>query len=192
MATGPRYRLPQKRRRQERTDYRKRIKMLLSRKPRFVVRLSNRNIRAQVVEYGQKGDRTLASASTQELTKYGWNLEGNTPSAYLVGLLCAKKALKAGTKEAILDAGTTAPKKGSKIFAVLKGATDGGLAIPNKATLPKEERIAGTHIAEYAKKLKADRQAYERQFSKYLKDKIEPEQIPELFKQAKEKILGGI
>ncbi len=188
MAEGPRYRLPQRRRREGRTDYRKRIKMLKSRKPRFTVRLSNKNIRAQVIDYGQKGDSTIASASTQELKKYGWNATGNTPSAYLVGLLCAKKAVKAGKTEAILDAGVTAPTKGSKTFAVLKGAIDGGLAIPNKAVLPKEERINGKHIADYAKLLKADEEKYKRQFGAYLKNGTDPEKLPELFKLAKEKI----
>lgn len=192
MAEGPRYRLAQRRRREGRTDYRQRIKLLLSRKPRFVVRVTNKNIRAQVIEYGQKGDVTLASASTEELKKYGWNAAGNTPSAYLAGLLCARKAIKAGKKEAIMDAGATSPTKGSKIFAALKGAIDGGLAIPNKATLPKEERIAGTHIAEYAKKLKADNEKYQRQFGAYLKKNTDPEKLPEMFKSAKERIVGEI
>ena len=50
-------------------------------------------------------------------------------------------------KEAILDIGLRSPIKGSIDYAALKGAVDGGLAIPHsKEVLPSEKRIKGEHI----------------------------------------------
>ena len=61
MAHGAKYRVPFRRRREGKTDYRKRLKLLLSRKPRLVVRKSLNNIIAQIVEYDEKGDRVVVS-----------------------------------------------------------------------------------------------------------------------------------
>ena len=79
--------------------------------------------------------------------------------------------------------------KGSRIYAVLKGALDGGLNVAHSAdVLPSEERVNGKHISEYAKKLNQDRAKYEKQFSKILKSGIEPEKIHEHVKEIKNKI----
>ena len=46
-----------------------------------------------------------------------------------------------------MDIGLATPKKGSKVFASLKGMVDSGLDIPhNEKILPSEERIRGEHI----------------------------------------------
>eukprot|EP01006_Ploeotia_vitrea_P044271 TRINITY_DN66821_c0_g1_i1.p1 TRINITY_DN66821_c0_g1~~TRINITY_DN66821_c0_g1_i1.p1 ORF type:complete len:112 (+),score=22.43 TRINITY_DN66821_c0_g1_i1:402-737(+) len=71
----------------------------------------------------------------------------------------------------VLDAGLTATSKGNKVFAVMKGATDGGLSIPHSVKrFPgyddsnKEEanydagfhrdRIFGVHVDRYMKEKK--------------------------------------
>ena len=75
-----------------------------------------------IITYNPKGDGTLVSASSEELKKYGWNLPtGNTPAAYLVGLLIGKRALAKKIKEAVLDIGLQTPVKGGRVFALLKG-----------------------------------------------------------------------
>ena len=149
MKQGPRYYIKQRRRREGRTDYRKRLKLLKSRKIRIVVRKSIKNIRVQFVDYEESGDKILASAISTDLIKnYNWKYSTSTiPAAYLTGFLAAKKALDSGIKEGILDIGRIKPIKGSKIFASLKGIIDAGIECPfNGEKLPDENRIMGHHI----------------------------------------------
>ncbi len=151
MAHSAIYRVPFRRRREGKTDYRKRLALVKSGKPRLVVRIKNRQVIAQLIEYDPKGDKVLASATSHELKKFGWDGHpGNAPSAYLTGLLLGTRALKAGYKEAILDIGLHTPVHGSNVFAALKGALDAGMDIPHSEdALPPEERINGSLIAEY-------------------------------------------
>lgn len=144
----PNYTMQFKRRREGKTDYDRRLKLLESRKPRIVVRKSLRYIYVSIMQFDLKGDKTIAAASSAELKKHGWTAAtDNLPAAYLTGMIAAKKAIKAGVKEAILDAGIYRMTKGNKIFAAVKGTIDGGLNVPmGEEVLPSEERIKGTHI----------------------------------------------
>jgi len=144
----PTYTMPFKRRREGRTDYARRLGLLESRKPRLVVRKSQKYIYASIVQFDLKGDKTIAAASSAELRKHGWTFAtDNLPAAYLTGMLVAKKALKNGVKEAILDTGLYAKTKGNRIFSAVKGAIDGGLKVPvAEEILPSEDRIKGAHI----------------------------------------------
>ncbi|MEM2925267.1 MAG: 50S ribosomal protein L18 [Methanocellales archaeon] len=148
MAKGPRYKVKFRRRREGKTDYRKRLRLLLSKQPRLVVRKSLKHIRAQLVIPSEKGDITVASAFSKELLKYGYRAStSSTPAAYLTGLLLGYRAKKAGFSNAILDIGLYSPTKGARVFATLKGAIDAGLSIPhNESILPSEDRIRGKHI----------------------------------------------
>ncbi|MEF8779540.1 MAG: 50S ribosomal protein L18, partial [Haloferacaceae archaeon] len=56
MATGPRYKVPMRRRREVRTDYHQRLRLLKSGKPRLVARVSNRHDRARMIKPGPQGD----------------------------------------------------------------------------------------------------------------------------------------
>ncbi len=152
MATGPRYNVPMRRRREVRTDYHQRLRLLKSGKPRLVARISNNHVRAQLVTLGPDSDETVASAISADLEEFGWEAPtGNLPSAYLTGLLAGRRALDAGIEEAVLDIGLHSPTPGSKVFAVQEGAIDAGLDIPhNEAVLPDWRRNRGEHIAEYA------------------------------------------
>lgn len=71
MATGPRYFVQFRRRREGKTDYYKRLKLIVSDKPRMVVRKSNKHITCQLVEAKLEGDNTLVAAHSSELAKYG-------------------------------------------------------------------------------------------------------------------------
>jgi|SRR3989338_3340657 len=139
--------VPHRRKREGDTDYRRRLKLLKSEKLRLVVRKYNRNTIAQLVEYHEGGDKVLATVSTRALLKYNWkHSRSNIPAAYLLGLLLAKKANEKNCKEAILDLGLHTSTKGSRLYAVLKGAVDGGLKIPHdKEILPNNERLTGMH-----------------------------------------------
>jgi large subunit ribosomal protein L18 len=168
--------VPYRRRREDKTNYKKRIRLLLASKPRLVIRRSLKNVIIQVIEHRPKGDIILASAHSRELKKYGWDFnKGNLPSAYLTGLLAGKKATAKKCKEAILDLGLQTPRGGTRLFAALKGAIDGGLEIPHDAEIfPQENRLKGEHIAN-------------NQFVKNERVK----NIPKSFEQCKEKIMKG-
>jgi large subunit ribosomal protein L18 len=144
-----------RRRREARTDYHQRLRLLKSGKPRLVARKSNNQVRAQLVTTGPNGDRTHAAAESNDLAEFGWEAPtGNMPAAYLTGLLAGRRAVENGIEEAVLDIGLNSPTPGSKVFAVQEGAIDAGLEIPhNDDVLAEWERTRGEHIAEYAESL---------------------------------------
>ncbi|MBN2042916.1 MAG: 50S ribosomal protein L18 [Candidatus Aenigmarchaeota archaeon] len=186
--------LPHRRKREGKTDYRQRLKLLKSGKPRFVVRRSSNNIICQIVSYETKGDKVVVTSDSKELSKYGWKAHcGNLPSAYLTGLLCGVKAKEKGVKEAILDMGLYASTQGNRLFSALKGAIDGGISIPHSdEVLPNPERFSGAHIANFAQLLKKNEpEKYKKVFSAYLKNNVEPENIQKIFEDAKKKISSG-
>lgn len=188
---GTTYIVPHRRRRESKTDYRQRLGLLRSGKHRLVVRRSVKNMACQVVKYGSKGDRTVASADSKQLGKFGWKAStGNLPAAYLTGYLCGLKAKAAKVNEAILDAGLYDSVKGSRVYACLKGALDAGLKIPHsEGILPPQERFTGKHVEKYAAGLKkADPEKYKRQFSALLKNKVEPESLSKHFGEVKAKL----
>ncbi len=149
MTTGPRYRVPFRRRRAGLTDYRVRLKLLKSGQPRAVVRLSHGRIRVSVTEYDPKGDRVVAAAESLELKRTGYPDHGlsATPAAYLVGYLAGLRAKEAGRTEAVLDAGLRRPTQGGRLLGALKGLLDAGLEIPHGETaFPSVDRLNGTHL----------------------------------------------
>lgn len=138
-----------KRRREKKTDYKKRLALVKSGKIRLVIRRSLNNIRVQFVEFNPSGDKTLISAISTELKKLGWNRTGNVPGSYLTGLLAGKKAKEKKIDEAVLDIGLQSSTKGSRIYAALKGVLDAGVnVVHSEKILPDENRIKGSHISE--------------------------------------------
>jgi large subunit ribosomal protein L18 len=148
MAQGPRYDVPYRRRRAGKTDYRQRLALLKSGKPRLVVRETNRNVTAQFVTYDPDGDRVVAQAEALELEDLGWEgYTSNTPSAYLTGLLAAQRGREAGVDEAVLDLGLQKPSEGGVVFAALRGALDAGVEVPHgDGIFPTPDRLQGAHI----------------------------------------------
>lgn len=149
MATSPRTRVPFRRRREGRTNYRTRLALLKSGGTRLVVRRTNGNVIVQFVDWTQGGDAVKATAVAQELKKMGW--EGspkNTPAAYLTGLLAGRRAAEAGVQSAVLDIGRHTPTKGSRVFAALKGVLDAGIEVPHGGDdiYPSEERLNGSFL----------------------------------------------
>lgn len=141
--------MPFRRRREKKTNYRKRLALVKSGKIRIVIRRSLKNIIVQFVDYDSKGDKTLVSAFSTELKKYGWTRTGNVPASYLTGLLAGKRAKDKKIEEAILDLGLQTSTKGSRIYAALKGVLDAGVNVPHsEKILPDENRVKGVHISE--------------------------------------------
>jgi large subunit ribosomal protein L18 len=163
-----------RRKREKKTDYNKRLKLLLSNKPRLVVRITNQRVLAQIVEFTPLGDKVVAAAESFALKKMGWKYScKNIPAAYLTGLLIGKKGQEKGSKEVIFDTGLVSPLKKGKVFAFLKGVLDAGLNVPtgSEEIFPNEARISGQHIAQY------------------LKSDNKPEEIPKIFADIKGKII---
>ncbi len=135
-----------RRKREGKTDFRKRLHLLLGEQARLVVRRSNKHTIAQLVLFDPTGDKTVAYATSKDLEKLGWKHSGkNIAGAYLTGLLLGSKAGK--IKEAIVDVGLRSPKKGSRLFACVKGAIDAGLQVKaSKEVFPPEDRLHGKHI----------------------------------------------
>lgn len=171
-----------RRKRQGRTDYRRRIKLVLGGSVRVVARKSLKNLTCQAVEYRPDGDNVIASASSKELEKrFSWKLSrSNTPAAYIVGMLLGKRMLSKGVKKAVFDIGLNTSTKGSKLYAVLKGIVDAGVDIPhNDKILPSEERILGKHISDSKDPS---------QYSNYRKSNISIQDIPKMVDDIKNKI----
>lgn len=182
--------VPFRRKTEGKTNYKKRLSLLKSDKPRLVVRPSLKNIIAQIVIFEPKGDKVLLSVHSRKLLKLGWKAgTGNVPAAYLIGMIVGKEAKSKGIKTAILDLGLKPSVKASRIYAVVKGAKDAGLDIPcSSEILPGDDRINGKHIAEYAKKLGKGSEEYKKQYSSYIKNSFDVEKIAEHFKEIKAKI----
>jgi large subunit ribosomal protein L18 len=190
MARNARYRVKLRRRREGKTDYQARKGLVVSGKPRIIVRNTLKNVSAQVVVAKPKGDEVLAAAHSRELKKFGWaGSTGNVPSAYLTGLLCGLRAKKDGVTEAVLDIGLIPPTKGSRLFAALNGVLDAGVGVPFGEEKLVKERIDGVHIALYGKKLGPGSESYSAKFSAYLARNLAPEKIPEHFSQVKADVI---
>jgi len=194
MATGPSYRVPFRRRREGKTNYRSRRALVLSKSPRLVVRLTLKHTILQIVEAEAIGDKVIVSAHSRELAKtYGWlSSGGNVPAAYLTGLLFGFKAMAKGVEKVFLDIGLHIPSKGARIFAALKGVLDAGVEVPHSEDiLPDKSRISGEHILEYGSQLSSDPEVYQQKFSKYLSRGLRPEELSEHFSAVKDKITSS-
>lgn len=111
-----RFQVKFKRRREGKTDYYARKRLIIQDKNKYntpkyrlVVRFSNRNITTQIVYARIEGDVVLSAAYSHELPRYGVKVGlSNYASAYATGLLLARRLLKklkldkvyAGAKEA--------------------------------------------------------------------------------------------
>lgn len=181
-----------RRKREGKTNYKQRLKLLKSGRARLVVRPSIKSMSCQIILFDTKGDKVVASANGNELEKFGWKYsKGSIPAAYLTGVLLGTKAKK-DIKDAILDTGLIGLTKGNRIFACMKGVVDAGVEIPHSEDiLPTEERLNGKHIADYAIKIKDNKESYEKQFSSYIKNNQDPTQIAKVFEDVKKKIMAG-
>jgi large subunit ribosomal protein L18 len=178
-----------KRIRNGRTNYRKRAALLLSRRRFVTITVSDENIQAQIAYPRAKGDVTITSSHSRELTRFGWNGSLNSlPACYLTGLLLGKKSLPKDVDEAVLYTGKNPYT--SRVAACLKGIIDSGLKVPaSDSSFPPEERLVGNHIAEYARKLQdEDKDAYNSHFSRLIANNFDPTQYSSYVQKVKDAI----
>ena len=101
-AYSKRYQTKFRRRRQGKTDYFARKRLVVndkdkydSKKYRMVVRFTNKRVLTSIVYSTLKGDMTVAAADSQELRRYGVTCGlTNYAAAYATGLLLARRLLK--------------------------------------------------------------------------------------------------
>jgi len=162
-----------RRRREGKTDYYARKRLVNqygnkynTPKKRLVVRITNKDVIAQIIYSKIDGDIVVESAYAHELPGFGLKVGlTNYAACYATGLLLARRVLKkfkldeayVGQEEAdgevynveeneegprpfraYLDIGLARATTGARIFGVLKGAVDGGLDVPHN-----EKRFPG-------------------------------------------------
>jgi len=141
-----------RRRREAKTDYAKRIKLLKSNSPRIVFRKTNRYLIAQYVISKEAKDEIKLSTNSKELLKFGWPKEfsGSLKSisaAYFLGSLISKKIKEKKLEKPIIDFGMIKMIHKTKTYAFLKGLKDSGLDIScGDEFYPDESRLKGEHM----------------------------------------------
>nr|BAN40971.1 60S ribosomal protein L5, putative [Entamoeba invadens] len=161
------YQTKMRRRREGKTGYYARRKMIFQDKDKYrtpkyrlIVRITNKNVIAQVAHSEIVGDKIICAAYSYELAKYGITLGlTNYAACYATGLLMARRLLQklnldktfVGVSDAkkigedftqeevkerrpfkcILDVGLARTTTGARIFAVMKGMCDGGVYVPH-------------------------------------------------------------
>ncbi|KAJ5950574.1 Ribosomal protein L5 eukaryotic/L18 archaeal C-terminal [Penicillium vulpinum] len=232
-----RFQTKYRRRREGKTDYYARKRLITQAKNKYnapkyrmVVRFTNRDIVTQIVYSEVTGDKVLAAAYAHELPKYGID-QGltNWAAAYATGLLLARRVLKKlnldeqfkGVEEAtgehtlteaietddgerrpfkaFLDVGLVRTSTGNRVFAAMKGASDGGIFIPHSDRrfpgydIESEELdaetlknyIHGSHVSEYMENLAdEDEERYKSQFIKYIENEIDAGDLEEIYADA--------
>lgn len=176
-----------RRKREGRTNYKKRLKLLKSKKPRLIIRKTNKQIILQIAEYTPKGDKIICGVNSGILKKAAWKYScNNLPACYLAGLFLGKKALAKKVSEAILDVGLQTLVPGSRIYAALKGVIDVGMKIPaSDKVFPSSERLCGGHISAFFSANK-----HPTHFSDYKKKNLDLAKLKQDFEIYKKKIIG--
>lgn len=233
-----------RRRREGKTDYHARRRMVAQDKNKYntpkyrlICRITNKKIICQIAYATIQGDRMLCQATSTELARYGVPCGlTNYAACYATGLLIARRALDivglgeaiTGVEEAtaeeyhvdeenegdrrpfkvILDVGLIRTGPGSRIFGILKGAVDGGLHVPHSVKKfpgykePEDkgmdyeydasahlERILGEHVKDFMENLQEeDPERYKAAFSKFIENDLDPDGLPDLYKEVHAKI----
>lgn len=168
-----RFQVKYRRRREGKTDYYARKRLVAQYKNKYntpknilVVRITNRDVIAQIIYSKIDGDVVRCAAYAHELPGFGLKVGlTNYAACYATGLLLARRLLKqfkldtayVGKEEAdgelyeveeneegpapfraYLDIGLARATTGARVFGVLKGAVDGGLDVPHN-----EKRFPG-------------------------------------------------
>lgn len=151
-----------RRRKEHKTDYSKRIKLLKSGLPRVILRKTNRYLIAQYVTSKEAQDKIGIGITSKELLKHGWPKKfehslKSIPAAYLTGYLFGKMISTKDTP--IVDFGMMRAIQKNKMFAFIKGLKDAGVKVNcDEESFPSEDRIKGKHLKEdFSKEFEAIR-----------------------------------
>jgi len=128
-----------KRRKQNKTDYGGRLKLLKSGKPRVVFRRTNKYIIAQYVVSKEAQDKVVFGVNSKDLMKHGWEKGSlkSIPASYLTGYLIGKQIIKKKLETPIVDFGMVRVLHKTKTYAFLKGLIDSGVGIKCEKGFPE-------------------------------------------------------
>ncbi len=178
-----------RRRREGKTDYRKRKGIVVGRENFVTVSTSSKYVYSQVHKATLSGDITLGSASSSELQgKFGWKGSAkNLPASYLTGFLLGRRCLEKKLSNLVFYSGVGRFVHGSRISSLLKGLRDAGVEIVvSESIFPNDGRVKGEHIRDYSKKLEAeDKNAFKRTFANILSSGFDPREYPAHFEQVR-------
>lgn len=142
-----------RRRREGKTNYHDRKKLLKSGLPRVIFRRTNSYLISQYIVSKEAQDSVEIGVNSKDLKKYGWpeDFSGSLksiPAAYLTGFLIGKKIKSQNKKTPIVDFGMITKEHKTKIFSFLKGLIDSGVEIEHKKenVFPDEEKIKGKFL----------------------------------------------
>lgn len=141
-----------RRRREFKTDYGKRFKLLKSETPRLVFRKTNRYIIVQYVVSKEAQDKIIFGISSKNLLNFKWpeSAKGSLKSisaSYLTGYLMGKKIIKDKLEKPIIDFGMARVLHKTRVYGFIKGLIDSGVKINCKEeTFPDEEKIKGMQL----------------------------------------------
>ena len=144
--------IDKRRRREGKTDYANRLRLLRGELPRIVFRKTNRYIIAQYVTSKEAQDKIEIGITSKNLKNYGWpkEFEGSLKSitaSYLTGFLLGKEIISKKMKTPIVDLGMMRVIEKNKAFAFLKGIVDAGVKIQcSEENFPEEDRISGKNL----------------------------------------------
>jgi len=228
-----RFQVKFRRRREGKTDYYARKRLVVQEKNKYntpkyrlIVRFTNKDVICQIAYARIEGDVIICAAYAHELPRYGIKVGlTNYAAAYCTGLLIARRLLKklkldgiyAGQTEVdgdefyvedvdgqpgafrcYLDVGLMRTTTGARVFGAMKGAVDGGIDIPHStkrfpgwdsesqefSAEVHKNHIFGNHVAEYMKQLsESDEDAYKKQFSQFLKNGLNADNIEAMYKK---------
>lgn len=141
-----------RRRKENKTDYVKRLGLLKSGVPRLVFRRTNKYTIAEYITSHEAQDKVALGMTSKILLDYGWpkTMEGSlksTPATYLLGFLFGKKIAEHKLKAPIMDLGMARNIHKSKTFAFIKGLNDSGISVKcDEEHYPEDSRIKGKHL----------------------------------------------
>ncbi len=141
-----------RRRKEAKTDYAKRIKLLKSKTPRIVFRKTNKYVLAQYVTSKEAQDKVILNVNSKELMKYNWPEEfkgslKSIPASYLTGFLIGKKIIKNKLETPIIDFGMLKVLHKTRVYGFLKGIIDAEIKIKyDEKVFPEEEKIKGKNM----------------------------------------------
>jgi large subunit ribosomal protein L5e len=139
-----------------------------------------------------------AYPGVEEVTGEVVSTEDNGRTFYVDELDEEKKPFRC-----LLDVGIKNTTTGARVFAVLKGAADGGLDIPhNHKRFPgynrdtdtfeaevHRDRIFGEHVAEYMREMEEDdEEMFKRHFASYIEEGVTADDLEELYEKVHESI----
>ncbi|XP_078497769.1 large ribosomal subunit protein uL18B-like isoform X2 [Lissotriton helveticus] len=184
-----RYQVKFRRRREGKTDYYARKRLVIQDKNKYntpkyrlIVRITNRDIISQLLN---KFGLDKVYEGQVEITGDEYNVEDidGQPGAFTC----------------FLDAGLTRTSTGNRVFSVMKGAVDGGLSIPHSMkrfpgydSESKEfhadthrRHIYGQNVSDYMKQLADDdEELFKKQFSQYMKHGVAADMMEAMYQTA--------